>query len=64
MWYSTIGVSLVLIVGVIVSYLTHPLKSHEIDQNLIISINKKSFCHWFRCDIDHENDTVRIEFIG
>ncbi|CAF1046570.1 unnamed protein product [Adineta ricciae] len=57
MWYSTIGVSLVLIVGVIVSYLTHPLESHEIDQNLIISINKKTFRHWFRCDIDHENDT-------
>ncbi|CAF3090185.1 unnamed protein product, partial [Rotaria sp. Silwood2] len=38
MWYTTIAVLAVLIVGVIVSYLTHPLKPNEIDPKLIIPI--------------------------
>jgi hypothetical protein len=63
MWYSTIGVTTVVIVGLLVSYLTRPLKPHEIDPKLIIPIDKvcccclpKSIRYWFRCGIDHEND--------
>ncbi|UJR11172.1 hypothetical protein I4U23_015353 [Adineta vaga] len=63
MWYSFIAVSTVLIVGLIVSYLTRPLKPHEIDRKLIITIDDICCCclpntvrHWFRCGIDYEND--------
>ncbi|CAF1392260.1 unnamed protein product [Rotaria sordida] len=58
MWYSPIAVSTVLIVGLIVSYLTRPLKPHEVDPKLIIPIDDvcccclpKSVRHWLRCDI-------------
>ncbi|CAF3422877.1 unnamed protein product [Rotaria socialis] len=39
MWYTPIAVGTVLIVGVLVSYLSHPLKSNEIDSKLIIRKN-------------------------
>ncbi|CAF1339313.1 unnamed protein product [Rotaria sordida] len=58
MWYSPIAVSTVLIVGLIVSYLTRPLKPHEVDPKLIIPIDDVCCCclpnsvrHWLHCDI-------------
>ncbi|CAF4387329.1 unnamed protein product, partial [Rotaria sp. Silwood2] len=37
MWYTPIAVTTVVVVGILVSYLTHPLQPHEIDPKLIIS---------------------------
>lgn len=63
MWYSPIAVSTVVIVGLIVSYLTQPLKPNEIDSKLIIPIDRVCCCclpknvrHWFRRGTDHENE--------
>jgi len=62
MWYTPIAVSTVLIVGLIVSYLTHPLKPNEIDPKLLIPIGDvcccclpKSIRNWLRCGVDYEN---------
>ncbi|CAF4665056.1 unnamed protein product [Rotaria sp. Silwood2] len=62
MWYTTIAVLAVLIVGVIVSYLTHPLKPNEIDPKLIIPIGNVCCCclperirDFLRCGVDYEN---------
>ncbi len=73
MWYSPIAVSTVLIVGLIVSYLTRPLKPHEVDPKLIIPIGDVCCCclpktvrHWLRCGVEHENylnERVCTEFI-
>ncbi|CAF1478400.1 unnamed protein product [Rotaria sordida] len=47
MWYTVIAVSAVLIVGIIVSYLSNPLKEHEIDSQLIIRISDvRRSCCW------------------
>jgi hypothetical protein len=47
MWYTPIAVGTVVIVGVIVSYLYHPLKSNEIDSKLIIRMNDvRRYCSW------------------
>ncbi|CAF5084179.1 unnamed protein product, partial [Rotaria sp. Silwood1] len=73
LWYSPIAVSTVLLVGLIVSYLTRPLKPHAVDPKLIIPIDDvfccylpKSVRHWLRCGVDHENylnERVCTEFI-
>ncbi|CAF1341464.1 unnamed protein product [Rotaria magnacalcarata] len=75
MWYTPIAVATVIIVGIIVSYLTHPLQPHEIDRKLIISVSDlcccflpKRWCGWFRCDADDEvyqksRDTNEIEMM-
>lgn len=62
MWYSPIAVGTALIVGIIVSFLTHPLKPNEIDPKLIIPIDNicccclpKSIRNWFRCGVNYEN---------
>ncbi|CAF4721214.1 unnamed protein product [Rotaria sp. Silwood1] len=49
MWYTPIGVTTVIIVGVIVSYLTRPLKSNEIDPKLIIRISNVNCCCLPKC---------------
>ncbi|CAF1060218.1 unnamed protein product [Rotaria sp. Silwood1] len=61
MWYTPIGVTTVIIVGVIVSYLTRPLKSNEIDPKLIIRIrNVNCYClpkyihDWIRCGVKED----------
>ncbi|CAF3733082.1 unnamed protein product [Rotaria sp. Silwood1] len=60
MWYTPIAVGTVLLVGVIVSYLTHPLKPHEIDPKLIIPVSDICCClpkrcrDWLRCDINNK----------
>ncbi|CAF4198143.1 unnamed protein product [Rotaria sp. Silwood2] len=47
MWYTPIAVGTVLIVGIIVSYLSRPLKPHETDFDLIIRRKDvNSFCCW------------------
>ncbi|CAF1423382.1 unnamed protein product [Adineta ricciae] len=47
MWYTPIAVGTVVIVGIIVSYLFHPLKSNEIDSKLIIRIHDiRAYCRW------------------
>jgi hypothetical protein len=73
MWYSPIAVATVLIVGLTVSYLTHPLKPHEVDPKLIIPIDNfcccclpKSIRNWFRCGVDYEaylEEKVGIKFL-
>ena len=62
MWYSLIAVGSVIIVGLIVSYLTHPLKPNEVDPKLIIPIGDvcccclpKRFRDSLRCDVDYED---------
>ncbi len=62
MWYSPIAVGTVLIVGMIVSYLTHPLKANEVDPKLLISIGDVCCCclpkrirGWLQCGVDYEN---------
>jgi hypothetical protein len=61
MWYSPIALGTVLLVGIIVSYLTHPLQPHEIDPKLIIPVSDVFCCflpkrwrEWLRCGVDYE----------
>jgi sodium-coupled monocarboxylate transporter 8/12 len=73
MWYSPIAVGTVLIVGLIVSYLTHPLKPNEVDPRLLIPIDNICCCflpqrirEWFRCGVDYKKylaERVSNEFI-
>jgi hypothetical protein len=73
LWYATIAVLSAIIVGLIVSYLTHPLKPNEVDPKLLIPIGDVCCCclpkrirDWLQCDVDYENDSeekVWIEFI-
>jgi hypothetical protein len=73
MWYSPIAVGTVLSVGLIVSYLTGPLKPNEVDPKLLIPIDNVCCCclpkrirDWFRCGVDYEkylDEKVCIEFI-
>ena len=58
MWYTPIAVGTVVIVGLIVSYLTGPLKPDEIDPKLIISVSDVCCCclpkpirDWLRCGV-------------
>ncbi|CAF3427508.1 unnamed protein product [Rotaria socialis] len=62
MWYTPIAVATALIVGLIVSYLTHPLKSHETNPKLLIRVDNICCCclpkrirDYFRCGVDYEN---------
>ena len=62
MWYSPIAVVTVLLVGLIVSYLTGPLKPNEVDPKLIIPFGDLCCCclpkrirDWCRCGVDYEN---------
>lgn len=62
MWYTPIAVCTVVLVGMIVSYLTHPLKPHEIDPKLIIPIGDVCYCclpnsirNLLRCGVDYDN---------
>ena len=64
-WYTPIAVGSVILVGNIVSHLTHPLQPHEIDPKLIIPIVDlccgflpKRRQEWLPCGIDYE---VNIE---
>ncbi|CAF0763466.1 unnamed protein product [Adineta steineri] len=59
MWYTPIAVGTVLVVGIIVSYLTHPLKPNEVDPKLLIPISDVFCCclpkrirDWLRCGVD------------
>lgn len=54
MWYTPIAVGAVVVVGLIVSYLTRPLKPGEVDPKLIIHVGDvcccclpKRFRSWF-----------------
>lgn len=58
MWYTPIAVGTVVVVGLIVSYLTRPLKPHEVDPKLIIPVSDVCCCclpkrirDWLRCGI-------------
>ena len=44
LWYTPIAVATVILVGNIVSCLTHPLQPHEIDPKLIIPISELYCC--------------------
>ncbi|CAF1491028.1 unnamed protein product [Adineta ricciae] len=62
MWYTPIAVLTVVIVGVIVSYFTHPLKPNEIDPKYLISIGDVCCCclpkfvrQFLRFGVDFEN---------
>ncbi|CAM4768382.1 unnamed protein product [Rotaria magnacalcarata] len=62
MWYTPIAVATVLVVGLIVSYLTHPLKPHETNPKLLIRVDNICCCclpkrirDYFRCGVDYEN---------
>ena len=71
MWYSPIAVSIVLLVGTVVSYVTGPRKPHEIDSNLIISVSDlNSSCvpnglqKWFQRGTKHEAHLeVKVRFV-
>jgi hypothetical protein len=61
LWYTPIAVFTVLIVGLIVSYATHPLKPHEIDPKLIIPVDDIFCCFlperwrkWLRCGVNYD----------
>ena len=61
MWYTPIAVGTVLIVGLIVTYLTHPLKPNEVDPKLLIPISDVCCCclpkvirDWLRCGVTEE----------
>ncbi|UJR32988.1 hypothetical protein I4U23_020450 [Adineta vaga] len=61
MWYTPIAVGTVLVVGLIVSYLTHPLKPNEIDPKLLIPVSDVFCCclpkrirDWLRCGVKEE----------
>ncbi|CAF3528316.1 unnamed protein product [Rotaria socialis] len=77
LWYTPIAVATVIFVGIIVSYLTHPLQPHEIDRKLIISVSDlcccfspKRWCGWLRCGAGDEayhkkpSDTNEIEMMA
>ncbi|CAF1160783.1 unnamed protein product [Adineta steineri] len=62
MWYTPIAVGAVIIVGLIVSYLTHPLKPNEVDPKYLISIGDVCCCclpqpirKWFRFGVDYDD---------
>ncbi|CAF4155602.1 unnamed protein product [Rotaria sordida] len=76
LWYSPIAVGTVVLVGVTVSYLTHPLQSHEIDPKLIVPVGDVCCCflpkrwrEWLQCGIDYEtyrkrqNDNNELEMV-
>ena len=44
MWYTPIAVGSVLIVGLIVTYATGPMKPHEVDPKLLIPISDVCCC--------------------
>ena len=63
MWYTPIAVSTVIIVGLIVTYLTRPMKPNEVDPKLIISVSDMCCCclpkrirDWLRCGINSDDD--------
>ena len=65
MWYTPIAVSVVLIVGIIVSYLTRSKNSNIADQKLLITIHDISYSclpaslhRWFGCCQNNENTKV------
>jgi hypothetical protein len=68
MWYTPIAVGTVVIVGLIVSYITGPVKPHNIDPKLIISVSDICCCclpkrvrDWLRCGFtydDYSDDKV------
>ncbi len=72
-WYSAIAVATVVLVGMIVSYITGPLKPEEIDPKLIIPVSDtccyflpKRWREWLRCGVDyqadHENQVRLFEY--
>ncbi|CAF3799168.1 unnamed protein product [Rotaria sp. Silwood1] len=76
LWYSPIAVGTVVLVGMTVSYLTHPLQSHEIDPKLIVPVSDVCCCflpkrwrEWLQCGIDYEtyrkrqNDNNELEMV-
>jgi hypothetical protein len=61
MWYTPIAVWSVVIVGLIVSYLTGPLKPNEVDPKLLIFVSDVFCCclpkrirDWLRCGYTNE----------
>ncbi|CAF3770432.1 unnamed protein product [Rotaria sordida] len=61
MWYTPIAVATVIIVGLIVTYLTRPLKPDEVDPKLIIPISDVCCCclpkrirDWLRCGVKQD----------
>jgi sodium-dependent multivitamin transporter 6 len=61
MWYTPIVVSTAILAGILVSYLTGPLKPHEIDPKLIIPVSDMCCCclpkrwrEWLRCGVNYE----------
>ncbi|UJR08029.1 hypothetical protein I4U23_012306 [Adineta vaga] len=54
LWYTLISVSTVLIVGLIVSYLTGPLKPYEVDPRLLIRVSDVFGCKCFRSNVTYD----------
>lgn len=64
MWYTPIAVGTVVVVGLIVTYITGPLKPNEVDPKLLIPVSDVCCCFlpkpirdWFRCGVK-ENVSV------
>jgi hypothetical protein len=63
MWYTPIAVGTVLVAGLIVTYLTGPLKPNTIDPKLLIPISDVCCCFlpkrvrdWLRCGVKEDVD--------
>ncbi len=63
MWYTTIAVGTVMVIGIIVSYITGPLKPNEVDPKLLIPISDVFCCclpkrirDWLRCGVKEDVD--------
>ncbi len=61
MWYTPIAVWSVVIVGLIVSYITGPMKPNEVDPKLIIPVSNICCCclpkrirDWLRCGFTND----------
>lgn len=72
MWYTPIAVATVLLVGLIVSYATGPMKRGEVNPKYLISIGDVCCCclperarRWLRCGVDFDKqafeETEEIE---
>ena len=72
-WYPVIAIVTVVLVGIIVSYITGPLKREEIDTKLIMQMSDVSCCflpkRWrkrVRCGVkyqaDHEKQVTLCEY--
>ncbi|CAF4071977.1 unnamed protein product [Adineta steineri] len=58
MWYTPIAVGTVVIIGIVISYLSHPLKPHELDSKLIIRLD--DLCRYCCCSKQQRRSTNSV----